>query len=272
MDFDGDSINLFPLKMDSEAIAQLRAEIETAVELFDPNLLVLGVASHETEAGSWGENIFEDGKTTEAKLGMTHTKSIGEWLSSHIKMGECANTFTPFAYRILDICALMAGVGAQGGREAALIGGVLEESFYLSLSGGPDVMDKALEGWMRNKLETEAQQDAFFAGLTAEGEGVHFELLQRSDVRQVLLDGAKLNKEEFDIFDPAAAVAYLGWLAGKGTVTAAENITDKLKALVCIAHQPAGWELSKTFLGQLAFHAADKLTPILTTKLEESYI
>lgn len=267
-DADGDGICMLPLP---ENLADdLKREMTEAVPEMDPNLLVFGIASHDTEAGAWGENIFLDEKTTEKKLGQTFTKSIFEWIDSHKQMGHCANTLTPFAYRISDVCALMAGVGAKGAREAALIGGVVEETFYLSLAGGPDDLTQSLNLWMRNKLQSDVQQDVFFAGLVSEGKGVHHSLLAREDVKSVLLDGAAINREAHDPYDPHACVTHFGWLCGKGRTTTDPNALQKLRILRDLAGQPEGWELSKTFIGQMVFHAADKLTAILAITHEET--
>lgn len=267
-DQDGDALNLFGV-LNEDLGPALALEMRDAFPEMDPTLTVRGLAADQKEAEMWGENIYEDGKTTEKKLNQEFTHSVDEWLNSHIRMGECTNTYTPFSYRISDICSLLAALGIEGGREAALIGAVLEEDFYLSGAGGPECIEEALEAWMRNQLGQASQREDFFASLVADGDGVMSDLFTE-DVKQTLLDGATINKQEHDPLDPVGALTHFGWLVGKGRVTTDPQAIAKLGVLVNMSQslEPEIVDARGRFLVQLAFHAARKLSQVLIAEEE----
>lgn len=263
-DADGDTMNFYPIEA-QPAIA-LANQIAEVVPNADPTLLVRGISADDEEAEMWGENIFEAGKTTDKKLNQEFSKTVDEWLKTHAAMGECANTYTPFAYRISDVCGLMASLGLAGAQEAALIGAVVEEDYYLSLGGGPGEMNEALEDWMRNHLKRERQQEAFF---TRMAEGVDQHLLNDTDVRNVLLDGAVINKQEHDAYDPIGALVHFGWLVGKGRVTTDPLAVQKLKILdEAIAGSEEAKPFAHSFLLKMATFAAKKLNGIVGQQAE----
>jgi hypothetical protein len=257
-DSDGDALAWMPIA-DGDLARELREQLDDAVPDGDATLLARGICTVDAECERWGENIFTDGKTAKKKLTQAFAKTPDEWLLTHARMGELANKFTPFAYRISDICALMAAVGVPGSREASLFGAVVEEDFYLGLSGGPKVLDNALEAWMRAKSMPKTVKQVILAGLRE----VAAPGLITGDVAIALLEGARLNQGLIDNGDPCELVVRVGWLIGKGRIAGDEgsDLLRDLQGLCADPNVPTG--LRDNAVGQLAFYAARKLTQVL---------
>jgi hypothetical protein len=254
MDFDGDQVFLFAIKSRIMA-AMIDAEIKAVVPDNDATKLVLGKPCEEPGGEWWGE-LLE--KSTEQKLDQHFTKTIGEWINSHITMGDYANKFTPFAYRISDIGGAMAAVGIPGAREMSLIGATIEETFYLGLSGGPKELDEAMETWFRKKMSA-ANQRILFAGLRTV---VNPDLLANADVRTAIARGSAINGGRFDDCNPQELLVHTAFLVGKGKLTLGSGVL--LDQLALIASEPTlSAELRESFVARMLFHAARKLHQVV---------
>ncbi len=257
-DFDGDGANLFPIRDEAMAI-QLAKELEEIVPGMDLLLAIRGIAAEDPEAEKWGEITS---KTTDEKLAMRFEKTVDTWLDTHAEMGACFNTYTPYAYRISDVCSAMATTGHAGARIAGLIGAVVEEEFYLSGSGGPDGLDQALAAWFGRKMNAAGQQ-VLFGGLR---NAVDPAILDQ-DTRDALARGSMINRGRFDPRDPMDAVAYAAWTIGKGLTSSMDNL-PLLEALDEIAMEPETAELRDNFVAKLAFRVARRLVGVIGTKPE----
>ncbi len=256
-DEDGDTGNAFHAQ--TEYVNGLRAEIEARLPGNDPHLLVRGIEAHHTDAEMWGENIFESGKTTQSRLDLSFTKTIDAWIHSHKKMAACANEFTPYSYRISDICGQASSLGVPGAAEAAMLGAVIEEVFYLGLSGGPESLDDALETWFKKRMNRTAIA-TMFAGFRT----VVDPHLLTTDVKAALITCAKYNQERFEEYDPIGAVTRFNWLVGKGltTVQHRQNADPigRLERLAFISGEIEVPDAVRDSLcGRMAFYAARHL-------------
>jgi hypothetical protein len=261
-DFDGDGFAWFPTANEEQAL-ELWEQLEIAVPSGDPTLLIRGITAHGPEAEMWGEVVT---KTTDQKLDQCFTKTMDAWVQAHSDMGKCANVYTPYAYRISDVCSAMAAMGIEGARTAGMLGAVVEEDYYLGLAGGPKGLNEALETWMSKKM-SKANQCEMFAGLA---KGVDPNILTQ-DVKNALVRGALINKGKMDEFLCTEAIPYFGWMIGKGFTstgghgTAAKlPILDRLKALCAIAEDPNVPEyIRDNFITKMAFYAARKLSQVV---------
>lgn len=256
-DYDGDTGNLFEIRSVALAL-QLRKEIQEAVVDNDSTLAIRGVAAHDPEAEMWGENIYADGKTTAKKLDQSFTKTTSEWINSHKAMGEMANKYTPFAYRISDICSAMASVGIPGAALAGLMGAVIEEDFYLGLSGGPEGLDDAMEAWFRKRMTRETIATVM-GGLR---KAVDPSALT-TEVKAALIQGAKINQLRADLNDPAVALVHFAFRVGKGwssrNVKPEDDIVGLLASLNEMAQDGRIDAYRETFAGKMALLAAKHL-------------
>lgn len=261
-DYDGDTGNYFPV-LNGDLALELAQDLEEAVPEGDPLLAVLGYEGHSQEANLWGENQLAEGKSLEASLSRTFVKSVDEWLDAHVKMSGYANTYTPYAYRISEVCSILAAVGLPGAREAGLIGAVVEETFYLGLSGGGQKLDHALEVWFKRKMNRSNVVE-LLAGLNSQlsPDAV------TSTVRNALVIGSKLNRRKVDMTDPMFAIAHAAWRIGKGRVSVNKSRQDDVVAQLGVLADIAGDEtlapeLRDNFVVQVVLKAARKLNQVV---------
>lgn len=246
-DADGDQIFLFPVR-NADLADALDEEIQALIPDVDITGWGFNKPCHEDDS-SWGEIVT---KSTEDKLAQSFTKSIGDWVRSHIKLGDYANRLTPFSYRISNIGACMAAAGIAGGQEMALIGALIEESFYIGLTGGPEGLDAAMDIWFNKKMSS-ANQTAMFRGLE---EVLAPDIIYNRDVRTALARGSSINRGNFDMFDPAEAMVHFMYHVGKGSVTTRmdpllfRSLAEKLT-------EPEG------FAQQMVAHAAQAFLPVV---------
>lgn len=268
-DADGDQAFEFAIPEEQMAL-DLQAEIQAVVLDNDATGLVLGRPC-ASDPEWWGEVID---KNVNDKLNQSFTKTITEWIESHIKMADYANRLTPFAYRLSDIGGAMAAVGIAGAREAALIGATIEETFYLGLAGGPKELDDALDIWFRKKMSN-ANQSVLFTGLA---KVVNPELLRDQDVLVAIARASAINKGNFDPYDPQELLTHMAFLVGKGRITQGDG--SKLELLQEMAADPnVNPELRDGFLAKMLFHAGRKLAQVVgkgkpvvfTQELSNSY-
>lgn len=262
-DFDGDNASFFPIQ-DEITASDLALEIEEAVPDADSTLAIRGIDGDSAEAEMWGEVV---GKTTEQKLSQSFTRTVDEWLAYHSRMGEYANVSTPYAYRISEVGAMMAALGFEGARTISLMGAVIEEDYYLGLSGGPEGLDQALALWMNGKFGREYQKEIFY-GLR---KAVVADLLTEEN-RRCLLKAGQINQEKIDLWTPVDGLTHLGWLMGKGLLTAngpksSVSITDKYDAIIQMAANPEfPAELRDNVMVKIIIIAARKLTQVVGKK------
>lgn len=262
-DFDGDNASFFPIKDDTVA-SDLALEIAEAVPDTDSTLAIRGMSAESEEAEMWGEIVS---KTTGQKLSQSFTKTVDEWLALHSKMGDYANVRTPYAYRISEVGAMMAALGSPGAQMVSLMGAVIEEDYYLGLSGGPDGLDHALELWMNGKFGRDDQKDLFY-GLR---KAVVADLLTE-DNRRCLLKAGKINQEKIDLWTPEDALTHMGWLMGKGLLTAngpksSVSVTEKYDAIIQMAAHPEfPAELRDNVMVKIIIIAARRLTQVVGRK------
>lgn len=267
-DADGDTFNLFPIPTGQgvRLQRQLNEALATCCGVIDAALHVRGVAIDQ-DADTWAENPFADGKTVAKKMSQTFVMSCDEWLAKHEKMAEYANKYTPFSYRLSDIGAALAGLGYEEARTAGLIGAVIEEDFYLGLTGGPSELDTAMECWFTQR-DSKAMRQKVFLGL---GKVVRADLLT-TPVRIAILEAARINQCAIDVFSPRDVLAHFAFLVGKGMTTTGKKdgpaIVDVFQSLSQFATGDDDVRESKRFLVRMAAYAAEKLKPILDEKRE----
>lgn len=255
-DFDGDSAAFFPIHTQAQAEA-IAAQIEAIVPNSDSSALIMSKAAHDPEAEMWGEVLT---KSTDDKLAQSFTKSTRDWIKSHRLMGDYANRLTPFAYRISDICGLMAAMGFKGARVASLMGATIEETYYLGLTGGPKALDEALEIWFRFKMSG-ANQRLMFQGLR---EGVGADVLTDVDVREAIVKGSLINRGKFDPNHAREMLVHMGHQVAKGRLTTMPNAAAKLELLAAIAgdlNTPE--DVRDNVVAKMLFHAARKLAQVV---------
>lgn len=258
-DFDGDTANYFPIA-DDKLARRMDDEIRTVVPHNDGALAIRGIASHDKAMEMWGENPFEDGKTTEQKLTQSFTKSVDDWLTSHIKMGDMANKFTPFAYRISDVCSLMAAVGIEGARESGLMGAIIEEDFYLGLSGGPEGLDEAMETWFKTrKMSTQVRRIILNGVRTVTAPG-----FVTGQTAIALLEGARINQGLIDAGKVTDVITMIGWMIGKGRVSTSRQSEKLFEDLIKLGDDPTlDPKFGSNFLALMCFNAAYKLGEVV---------
>lgn len=249
-DADGDQAFLFPIRNERLA-ARLAEQLEAIVPNADVTDWAFAKPCHE-DADNWGEVLS---KSTEDKLGQSFAKTVNDWVRSHIKLGDYANRLTPFSYRISNIGACMAAAGIAGGQEMALIGAILEESFYIGLTGGPEALDQAMDVWF-NKRMTQANQRILFEGLEAV---LDESLIHNPAVRTGLARGASINQNRFDAYDPQDLLVHMAFHVGKGSLT---TKMDKGHLTVIHALADAG-RLGDNVVAQALAYAGAKLGPVL---------
>jgi len=268
-DADGDTLNMYVVPSIEMATA-MQVELRAAVagvcggRVLDAALAIRGVAI-TADSDTWAENIFEDGKTVEKKMTQTFVKTSDEWLSAHIKMADMANKFTPFAYRISDIGAAMAGLGLEDARVVSLMGAVIEEDFYLGLTGGPSGLDEAMETWFREK-STQKSRKVVLDGIR---KVVRPDLLT-TDVKITLFEAARINQNKLDLANPLDVFTHFAFLVGKGKSSLGANrapaIREVLAGINAIADTDEVKGASQRFLVQMGVHAAATLGMILDAK------
>ena len=267
-DEDGDTGNAFWVQ--PEYVQHLKTQLSHVLPLNDCHLLVRGIESHEKVAEMWGENIYEDGKTTQSRLDMSFTKPSDAWIASHAKMADCANRLTPFAYRISDIEAAMAALGIFGAADAAILGAVIEEDFYLGLTGGPEALDEAMETWFRKKL-TRSAIAKMLAGIRTIADPA----LLTTEVKAALIAGSKYNQGRFDPYDPVGAIVKLTWLIGKGLTTRTHsNNPDPIGRLNTVAFLAGETDIPNAvrdnLIGKMAFYAGRHLAQFVKPRRAEA--
>lgn len=252
-DCDGDTGAVFPIKDELMAIA-IREELEQVVPESDITALILDRPCH-TDAEWWGE-VLE--KSTTDKLEQSFTKSTKEWIASHITMGDYANKYTPFAYRISDIGAAMAAVGMPGGRLTALIGATIEETFYLGLGGGPKGLDAAMETWFRKRM-TRANQAIVFDGLRTV---LNSELMSDREVLTAIARASAINRGRFDENCPEELLVHAAFQVGKGRISLGDGTL--VRTLADMASDPGiNPQLRESFIVRILFHAGRKLSQVV---------
>lgn len=252
-DCDGDTGAVFPIN--DEATAQaICNELDAVVPGSDVTGLILNRPCHE-DPEWWGE-VLE--KSTTDKLEQSFTKTNKDWIDSHILMGEYANKFTPFSYRISDVGAAMAAVGIPGAQMTALIGATIEETFYLGLGGGPKELDTALETWFKKKM-TRANQVLVMGGLA---KVINHELITDRDVRTAIARAGAINRGNFDACDPQELLVHGAFLVGKGRITEGDGTV--VRSLAAMAGDPAVPAfLRDSFVAKMLFHAGRKLGQVV---------
>lgn len=269
-DADGDTLNMFIIPDTEMAISiklELRATVAHTGMIADSALHVRGVSILE-DADTWAENPFSDLKTVEKKMTQSFTMTVDEWLAKHEKMGEYANKYTPFAYRISDIGAAMASLGVDGAREVALLGAVIEEDFYLGLTGGPKTLDIAMETWFKKTMNPKTTIPTVLKGIR---DVVRPDLLTTS-VKWALFDAAGINQGAFDVHDVKGVFTHMNWLVGKGLTTLGKPrgaaIMDVLGGINAICETDAVKQLGDRFTIKMGVYIAEMLMPILAEKRE----
>jgi len=252
-DTDGDNISLYPISDDDLAV-EIGLELEASVPGGDPTLRVLGKASHSREADMWGENIFADGKTTEKKLTFTKTLSQTEWINSHALMGDYANKLTPFAYRISDIGSLMSACGVPGARDCGLMGAVIEETFYLGLTGGPPELDEALETWFRSPMDR-ANINICLDGLLK----VVTRSVMTTEVKAAIINAAKTNRLKYGVDDLVPNLVHGMWMMGKGR-TSGLGLANLVNLVQFAGDERVPVDIRDNFLVRLLFRSARQLS------------
>lgn len=261
-DADGDTLNMFP--MPKGWAKQLKEELEKTVAMtgsvLDAALHIRGVGIDE-DAETWAENPFAENKTVAKKLNQTFTMSLDEWLGKHKRMTEYATKYTPFAYRISDVAASMAALGNEPARTVALMGAVIEEDYYLGLTGGPKELDAGLEVWF-NRKDSKQNRAKIFTGLASV---VRPDLLT-TPVKIAVLEAARVNQCVIDINDPMDALAHFGFLVGKGkTTTGAHKDVSAVSLVRAIRDFSEEEDIrgSERFLVKMAVAAAKTLAPVM---------
>lgn len=257
-DYDGDTMGWFPIA-DEEQALDLWEELDQAVAGTDPTLAIRGMSASSPEAEMWGEVVS---KTTEQKLTQSFTKSMDAWVTAHADMGRCANVYTPYAYRISEMGSLMASVGIEGARTVGLMGAVIEEDYYLGLTGGPQGLSEALEAWMSKRMSKANQQEMF----TGIAKAVDRNILTL-DVKNAMVRAALINKGSFDEHLAQEAIPAFAWMIGKGFTTVRPgkiSLEDRLTALLAIAKDPElSEDIRDNFITKMALHAARKLAQVV---------
>lgn len=252
-DCDGDTGAVFPIKSARVAKA-ISFELGQVVPDSDVTALILNRPCHE-DSEWWGEVLEKD---TDTKLAQSFTKTSKEWIDTHIRMGEFANKFTPFSYRLSDIGAAMAAVGIPGAQMAALIGATVEETYYLGLAGGPKELDVAMETWFKKKMNR-ANQVLVFGGLA---KVINHDVITDRDVRTAIARASAINRGNFDAFDPQELLVHAAFLVGKGRITEGDGAV--VQQLAAMAGDPSVPEfIRESFLAKMLFHAGRKLSQVV---------
>jgi hypothetical protein len=269
-DADGDTLNMFPIpkKWALEFKAELERTLAMTGSVIDSALHVRGVSIAE-DADTWAENPFKDGKTVEKKLSQEFVMSCDEWLAKHETMQGYANKYTPLAYRLSDIGAAMASLGDEAGRTAGLIGAIVEEDFYLGLTGGPAALDMAMEAWF-SKPDSAKMRREVFSGLDT----VLRPDLMTTPVRIAVMEAARINQGYFDPYDAKDVLVHYSFLIGKGMTTSGKpdglvGIRSVYAGLMQLAQNKKLRETNR-FLVNIGLYAAERLAPVLEAKREDN--
>ena len=255
-DSDGDTAAVFPIPDVLMAI-QLAIELTGIAANYDATLAIRGIAAHDPAAEMWGEG----NKALATKMAMSFTETFTKGLQRHEKMGNFANLWTPYAYRISDVCGLMAALGYPGAREASLAGAVIEEDYFLGLNidGTPPELTIALDAWFNSTIDKKSATVI----LTGLRKAINPAVVNNEDFRVALFDGARINRRLFDRSSPIGSITHFGWLVGKGRTTTTADARESIDALSRIFGDELRDELSsdirKSLLGRIAFYAQGKL-------------
>jgi hypothetical protein len=190
-DFDGDTINIFPIKNEKWAEA-IDAHLSEVVPNHDMNLALLGVSSESEAMEMFGEKL-DTSKTVDDLMNKAKTMPLADFIKTVEGGARAATWHTGTSYRILEQGAVRYALGL-GGVRCLFLGAYLYE--HRGLAGKPvsKVCEEALNLWVRGPRDLQTMQDMWhsFGAMLHEVPG--FINQGDSELPKDLLIGSEMNR------------------------------------------------------------------------------